>query len=100
MAATPRQSAMQRLKVGIFCLALVLILVSITNVMLERNSEIVDPASVSEEPDLVIAEDDDVPEDPLAEMGATPSVEPESEKEDEEALPDPELDGPNTTTVE
>lgn len=100
MAVTPRQSAMQRLKVGVFCFALVLLVVSISNVMLERSAETAASVTVSEEPNATVPDENLAPEDPLAEMGATPSVEPEAEKAEPAALPDAELDGPNTATVE
>lgn len=99
MTSAPRESAVQRIKVGIFCIVLVLLVVSISNVMLKRDVEMSPAATYSEEPDSTLVEEE-VPEDPLAEMGATPSVEPESEKTELEVLPDAELDGPNTTTVE
>jgi len=99
MTTTPRESAVQRIKIGIFCIVLVLLVVSISNVMLKRDVDLSDPVTVSEEPEPILSEED-IPEDPLAEMGATPSVEPETDESELEAIPEAELDGPNTATVE
>ncbi|MEE9434820.1 MAG: hypothetical protein V3V15_11340 [Sphingorhabdus sp.] len=98
--APPRESALQRIQVGIFGIVLVLIVISIANVMYTRAARQEAPVTQSEEPEQMAAEKDAVPDEPLAELGVAPAVEAEPVTEDGEPIPDAELDGPNTAPVE
>jgi hypothetical protein len=67
----PRQSALQRIQVGLIGLVVVLLFVSLANMVLDRVTE---SPSVSELPgpgDLRTAKEA-VPDEPLAELGVTP----------------------------
>jgi hypothetical protein len=73
----PRQSALQRIQVGLIGLVVVLLFVSLANMVLDR---VVDAPTVSELPGQngLIAGTEAVPDEPLAELGVTPVA-----KEDE-----------------
>jgi hypothetical protein len=66
-----RQSAMQRIQVGIIGLVVVLLFVSLANMVLDR---VTGGQSTSELPnsEVVAAEQDKLPDEPLAELGVTP----------------------------
>ncbi len=66
-----RQSAMQRIQVGIIGLVVVLLFVSLANMVLDR---VTDGQSASELPnsDAIAAEGEPLPDEPLAELGVTP----------------------------
>ncbi len=67
----PRQSALQRIQVGLIGLVVVLLFVSLANMVLDR---VVDAPTVSELPGQVglTAGTKAVPDEPLAELGVTP----------------------------
>lgn len=66
-----RQSAMQRIQVGVIGLVVVLLFVSLANMVLDR---VTGGPSAGELPnsDVVAAEQDKLPDEPLAELGVTP----------------------------
>ena len=66
----PRQSAMQRIQVGLVGLVVVLLFVSLANMVLDRVSDA--PAGTAATPDVVEADADKMPDEPLAELGVTP----------------------------
>jgi hypothetical protein len=67
----PRQSALQRIQVGLVGLVVVLLFVSLANMVLDRMVETpVDPTI--EESGPVGAQGDEVRDEPLAELGVTP----------------------------
>lgn len=67
----PRQSAMQRIQVGLIGLVVVLLFVSLANMVLDR---VADAPSVTEMPGQggLAADVEAVPDEPLAELGVTP----------------------------
>lgn len=65
----PRQSAMQRIQVGLVGLVVVLLFVSLANMVLDRVS---DPSAGTAAPDVVTADAEKMPDEPLAELGVTP----------------------------
>lgn len=97
--AQPRESALQRIQVGIFGLVLVLILLSIANLMFSQpvEEEIV---TQSEAPDLQLPQEGEVADEPLAELGVAPTVEAPPKGEKPVPRANSELDGPNTAPVE
>ncbi len=96
----PRESAMQRIQVGVFGLVAVLVVISVANVMYPRSAEEVAAATQSEEPELAADGEEIVPAEPLVELGVAPAVEAEPKAEESPVLSDAELDGPNTAPVE
>ncbi len=71
----PRQSAMQRIQVGLIGLVVVLLFVSLANMVLDRVNG---GSALSEAPD--VAENKaDLPDEPLAELGVTPVASEEAE---------------------
>jgi hypothetical protein len=64
----PRQSAMQRIQVGLVGLVVVLLFVSLANMVLDR---VADGSSVSEDP-ATANTGSTLPDEPLAELGVTP----------------------------
>lgn len=64
-----RQSAIQRIQVGVVGLVVVLLFVTLANMVLDRVSE--SPQTVSGSVP-VAAEKDETPDEPLAELGVTP----------------------------
>lgn len=67
----PRQSATQRIQVGIIGLVVVLLFVSLANMVLDRVTGGPNNAAASES--AVLAEDQEaMPDEPLAELGVTP----------------------------
>jgi hypothetical protein len=66
-----RQSAMQRIQVGVIGLVVVLLFVTLANMVLDR---VTGGPSASELPnsETVAAEQDKLPDEPLAELGVTP----------------------------
>lgn len=67
----PRQSAMQRIQVGVIGLVVVLLFVSLANMVLDRVQPGPDSAAVSAG-DAAMAEQATPPDEPLAELGVTP----------------------------
>lgn len=67
----PRQSALQRIQVGLIGLVVVLLFVSLANMVLDR---VVDAPASDELPGQggVVADKEPVPDEPLAELGVTP----------------------------
>ena len=67
----PRQSALQRIQVGLIGLVVVLLFVSLANMVLDR---VVDAPTVSEVPGQggLTSDAEAVPDEPLAELGVTP----------------------------
>lgn len=70
----PRQSALQRIQVGLVGLVVVLLFVSIANMVLDR---VAGGPSISEAPGLTENEAA-LPDEPLAELGVTPVASEES----------------------
>lgn len=69
--AEHRQSAMQRIQVGLVGLVVVLLFVSLANMVLDRVSD--GPSVTStENGQPAAAESDQLPDEPLAELGVTP----------------------------
>lgn len=66
-----RQSATQRIQVGVIGLAVVLLFVSLANMVLDR---VTGGQSASERPnsEAIAAEGEPLPDEPLAELGITP----------------------------
>jgi hypothetical protein len=64
----PRQSALQRIQVGLIGLVVVLLFVSLANMVLDR---VIKGPTMSEAPGLT-ANKAEVPGEPLAELGVTP----------------------------
>ncbi|MEP7349987.1 MAG: hypothetical protein ABI668_08565 [Sphingorhabdus sp.] len=69
-----RQSALQRIQVGLIGLVVVLLFVSLANMVLDR---VTDAPSVSEAPGMPLDSNlgtgaEDAPAEPLAELGVTP----------------------------
>lgn len=97
--AKPRESALQRIQVGVFGLVLVLILLSIANMMFRQpvEEEIV---TQSEAPELEVSEGGKVADEPLAELGVAPTVEAPTKSQKAAPPANSELDGPNTAPVE
>lgn len=69
--AEQKQSAMQRIQVGLVGLVLVLLFVSLANMVLDRVS---DGPSVTATADgqPAVTESEPIPDEPLAELGVTP----------------------------
>jgi hypothetical protein len=67
----PRQSALQRIQVGLIGLVVVLLFVSLANMVLDR---VIKGPTVSEAPGMtgLSADKAEVPGEPLAELGVTP----------------------------
>lgn len=67
----PRQSALQRIQVGLIGLVVVLLFVSLANMVLDR---VADAPAVSEMPGQggLTSDAEAVPDEPLAELGVTP----------------------------
>lgn len=84
----PRQSAMQRIQVGLVGLIVVLLFVSLANMVLDR---VTGGPSTSEAPGMGESLSD-VPDEPLAELGVTPVA-------TEETAPDVERSPPPTNNV-
>ncbi len=84
----PRQSAMQRIQVGLIGLVVVLLFVSLANMVLDR---VTGGPSVSEAPGLT-ENKSEVPDEPLAKLGVTPVA-------NEEAAPVVEASPPPTNNV-
>ncbi|MBL0923678.1 MAG: hypothetical protein IBJ12_04320 [Sphingomonadaceae bacterium] len=66
-----RQSAMQRIQVGLVGLVVVLLFVSIANMVLDRVTGSVDKASLPESSQATVVKEVP-PDEPLAELGVTP----------------------------
>lgn len=66
-----RQSAMQRIQVGLVGLVVVLLFVSLANMVLDRVSD-GQQTSVTTDGGTIAAETDETPDEPLAELGVTP----------------------------
>ncbi len=66
-----RQSAMQRIQVGLVGLVVVLLFVSLANMVLDRVSDDQQPGETADGGTLA-AETDLTPDEPLAELGVTP----------------------------
>jgi hypothetical protein len=82
-----RQSAMQRIQVGLVGLVVVLLFVSLANMVLDRVTGAADPASRPENGTTAVAKEVP-PDEPLAELGVTPVAKDDSgEKALEEAAP-------------
>lgn len=75
----PRQSAMQRIQVGLIGLVVVLLFVSLANMVLDR---VTGGPSADRVPDggAIAADKESMPDEPLAELGVTPVA-----KDDESA---------------
>ncbi len=71
----PRQSAMQRIQVGLIGLVVVLLFVSLANMVLDR---VAGGQSVSGAPGMGEAASE-MPDEPLAELGVTPVAKEEAE---------------------
>ena len=89
--AQQRETAMQRIQVGVVGLVMVLLFVSLANMVLDRAAETELAEGGVADPALVEAAEgeEDIPEEPLAELGAAPVVETEADakaKADAEAL--------------
>jgi hypothetical protein len=83
-----RQSAMQRIQVGVIGLVVVLLFVSLANMVLDRVTSGANTATLPENGSA--ATDTDVPPDePLAELGVTPVA---KEDPDAKALEEPAQD--------
>jgi hypothetical protein len=67
----PRQSAMQRVQVGLIGLVVVLLFVSLANMVLDRVTGGPDAASRSNT-EVVATDGEAMPDEPLAELGVTP----------------------------
>jgi hypothetical protein len=67
----PRQSAMQRVQVGVIGLVVVLLFVSLANMVLDRVTGEPDAASRSNA-EISATQPDAIPDEPLAELGVTP----------------------------
>lgn len=67
----PRQSALQRIQVGLIGLVVVLLFVSLANMVLDR---VADAPTISEVPGQggLTSDAEAVPDEPLAELGVTP----------------------------
>lgn len=67
----PRQSALQRIQVGLVGLVVVLLFVSLANMVLDR---VIEESTMTETPGVTGLEADkaDVPDEPLSELGVTP----------------------------
>jgi hypothetical protein len=97
--AKPRESALQRIQVGVFGLVLVLVLLSIANMMF-RQPAAEENVTQSEEPDLQASQNGEVADEPLAELGVAPTVEAPAKGKPGAPQPNAELDGPNTAPVD
>ena len=80
----PRQSALQRIQVGLVGLGVVLLFVSLANMVLDRVTE----GSPASENSGVAENKTGIPDEPLAELGVTP-VATEESKRAAEAPPPP-----------
>jgi hypothetical protein len=67
----PRQSAMQRIQVGVIGLVVVLLFVSLANMILDRVTG-GSPAGAPLNGEVVAAGQEAMPDEPLAELGVTP----------------------------
>ena len=67
----PRQSAMQRIQVGLVGLVVVLLFVSLANMVLDRVNE-APGTGTANDPTVVAADTEKMPDEPLAELGVTP----------------------------
>ncbi len=67
----PRQSAMQRVQVGVIGLVVVLLFVSLANMVLDRVTG-GQPTASQANGETVSADTDVLPDEPLAELGVTP----------------------------
>lgn len=65
----PRQSATQRIQVGIIGLVVVLLFVSLANMVLDR---VTGGPGKTAQPDNAALTDEAMPDEPLAELGVTP----------------------------
>ncbi len=65
----PRQSATQRIQVGVIGLVVVLLFVSLANMVLDR---VTGGAPKSAQPDSSALAEEAMPDEPLAELGVTP----------------------------
>jgi hypothetical protein len=80
----PRQSAMQRIQVGLIGLVVVLLFVSLANMVLDRVNDGPDAGATT-----AAADKEPMPDEPLAELGVTPvAKEEEATKALEEPVPD------------
>lgn len=85
--ARPAQSAVQRIQVGLLGLLAVLLFVSIANMILDRAGSAIETAPASAP---AVMQDKAQPKDePLAELGVTPSVGTETEPEPKTGQPLP-----------
>lgn len=66
-----RQSAMQRIQVGVIGLVVVLLFVSLANMVLDRVTGGQNAGTLTNN-QAVVAEGDALPDEPLAELGVTP----------------------------
>lgn len=66
-----RQSAMQRIQVGVIGLVIVLLFVSLANMVLDRVTS-GSPDSALPEGEVAAAQTEAMPDEPLAELGVTP----------------------------
>jgi hypothetical protein len=66
-----RQSAMQRIQVGVIGLVVVLLFVTLANMVLDRVTGGADTAAMPQS-DPAVADKDVPPDEPLAELGVTP----------------------------
>lgn len=73
-----RQSAMQRIQVGLVGLVVVLLFVSLANMVLDRVTGGADKAALPEG-SVAAAEKETPPDEPLAELGVTPVAKDDSE---------------------
>jgi hypothetical protein len=73
-----RQSAMQRIQVGVIGLVVVLLFVSLANMVLDRVTGSADTAAISDS-GPVAANKEVPPDEPLAELGVTPVAKDDSE---------------------
>ncbi len=87
----PRQSALQRIQVGLIGLVVVLLFVSLANMVLDR---VIKGPTMSEAPGMTGLSSDkaEVPGEPLAELGVTPVAK-------EETLPTTSASPPATNNV-
>jgi hypothetical protein len=78
MMARPAESAMQRIQVGLIGLLTVLLFVWVANLVLDRVGQ--EPVAGSEGAAVATKKSDELPKDePLAELGVTPTVSSEAE---------------------
>ena len=97
--AKPRESALQRIQVGVFGLVLVLVLLSIANMMF-RQPVAEENVTQSEAPGLQSSQLGEMAAEPLAELGVAPTVDAPAKGTQGAPQPNAELDGPNTAPVD